>query len=199
MPPLARLQTAIVLLCCLSSAYLVPLSAQQGGPPRGGPPSGPGGGNPQPGGMNNAPGASPGMGNSADINRGGPPPGSAPDQQGMVSSMRGGLQIGPPGRWCDDTHFAKDLRLHPEQQKKMDDIFDQNRAALLRTYEGLQQEEQRMQALVNAPVLDENALFAQIDRVAQARAALEKANTHLMLQIRAEMTPDQIARMNQHH
>jgi Spy/CpxP family protein refolding chaperone len=112
--------------------------------------------------------------------------------------MRSGLQFGPPGRWWDDKHFAKDLHLRPEQQKKMDDIFDQNRVALLRTYEGLQEEEHRMQALVNVPVPDENTLFAQIDRMAQARAALEKANTHLMLQLRAEMTPDQIARLNQH-
>jgi len=31
---------------------------------------------------------------------------------------------------------------------------------------------------------DEPALFAQIDRVAQARAELEKATTHYLLQIR---------------
>jgi Spy/CpxP family protein refolding chaperone len=112
--------------------------------------------------------------------------------------MPGGLQLGPPGRWWDDKHFAKDLHLQSDQQKKMDAIFVQNRPSLLGTYDALQQEEQRMEALTHAKVLDENALFAQIDRVAQARAALEKANTHLLLQIRAEMTPDQIDRLEQH-
>ena len=40
------------------------------------------------------------------------------------------------------------------------------------------------------------ALFAQIDRVAQARADLEKATTHLMLQVRKEMDADQITRLD---
>ena len=198
MPVLVHLRAAILLLGCSSFGYVALLQAQQGGPPHGGPPSGAGGGNSQPGGINGMPGTPTSMGNAGDIPRGGPPPGSAPDQRGTVSTMSGGLQLGPPGRWWDDKHFAKDLHLRPEQQKKMDGIFDENRAALIRTYDGLQQEEQRMQTLVNAPVLDENALFTQIDRVAQARAALEKANTHLMLQIRGEMTAEQIARLNQH-
>ena len=42
---------------------------------------------------------------------------------------------------------------------------------------------------------DESALYAQIDRVAQARADLEKANTHLLLQLRSQMDPDQIKRL----
>ena len=29
------------------------------------------------------------------------------------STMRPGLQLGPPGRWWDDKHFAKDLQLRP--------------------------------------------------------------------------------------
>jgi Spy/CpxP family protein refolding chaperone len=155
------------------------------------------GGGAQPGGLSNGPGAQPGSGGTGDISRGNPAAGNAPDQ-GTVSALRGGLQLGPPGRWWDDKHFVKDLHLRPEQQKEMDSIFDQNRSALLRTFEELQQEEQRMHALTTASALDENTLFTQIDRVAQARAALEKANTHLMLQIRGELTPEQIARLNQH-
>jgi hypothetical protein len=38
-------------------------------------------------------------------------------------------------------------------------------------------------------------LFAQIDRVAQARAELDKATTHYLLQIRKEMDSDQIKRL----
>jgi Spy/CpxP family protein refolding chaperone len=191
---------AAFLLVFSVSGFVSSLQAQQGGAPRGG---GPGGGPPSgrmnggaPGDMNNGPGGmAPGPGNGPNN---GPPPSGAPAERATVSTMPGGLQLGPPGRWWDDKHFAKELRLRPEQEKKMDSIFDQNRAALLRTYENLQQEEQRMKALVDTPAHDENSLFAQIDRVAQARAALEKANTHLMLQIRGEMSPDQIARLQQH-
>ena len=82
--------------------------------------------------------------------------------------MRGGLQLGPPGRWWDDKHFAKTLHLRPEQKKRMDDLFDENRATLVSRYQALQQEESKMEALSHAQTLEESVLFAQIDRVAQA-------------------------------
>jgi Spy/CpxP family protein refolding chaperone len=135
-------------------------------------------------------------GDYGHVRHGEPPPNG--DQPSTVSSMRGGLQLGPPGRWWDDKHFAKDLKLRPDQQKHMDSIFEQNRPALLKRYEELMQEQDRMEALTHAKTLDENALFAQIDRVAQARAALEKANTHLLYQLRAEMDADQVGKLEQH-
>jgi Spy/CpxP family protein refolding chaperone len=112
--------------------------------------------------------------------------------------MRGGLQIGPPGRWWDDKHFAKDLKLRNDQQRRMDGIFEANRGSLLRSFENLEQEQGRLETLTRARALDESALFAQIDRVAQARAELEKANAHYLIQIRSEMDADQIQRLEQH-
>lgn len=112
--------------------------------------------------------------------------------------MRGGLQLGPPGRWWDDKHFAKDLKLRSDQQHRMDFIFETNRSALLKRYQDLQQEQLRMEALTHGKTFDEPTLFAQIDRIAQARAELEKANTHLLLQIRSEMDTDQISRLEEH-
>jgi Spy/CpxP family protein refolding chaperone len=112
--------------------------------------------------------------------------------------MRAGLQLGPPGRWWDDKSFAKQLKLSGDQQKRMDSIFADNRAALLTRYEALQQAEQRLEKLTREERLNESVIFAEIDHVAQARAELEKANTHLLLQIRGEMTEDQIARLEEH-
>jgi Spy/CpxP family protein refolding chaperone len=110
--------------------------------------------------------------------------------------MRGGLQLGPPGRWWDDKHYVKALHLRPEQQKRMDGLFDENRSTLVNRFQTLQQEESKMEALSRASNLDEATLFSQIDRVAQARADLEKANTHLMLQVRKEMDADQVSRLD---
>jgi Spy/CpxP family protein refolding chaperone len=81
----------------------------------------------------------------------------------------------------------------------MDAIFEQNRSVLLSRFEGLQQAQAQMELLSSSAVPDEGALFNQIDRVAQARAELEKANTHMLLQIRKEMDPDQIKRLESHH
>jgi Spy/CpxP family protein refolding chaperone len=112
---------------------------------------------------------------------------------------RSGLQLGPPGqRWWDDKSYVKSLKLRPEQQTRMDAIFEQNRAALLSRFEGVQQAEAQMEQLSNSPAPDEAALFAQIDRVAQTRAELEKANTHMLLQLRKEMDADQIKRLEKY-
>jgi Spy/CpxP family protein refolding chaperone len=116
--------------------------------------------------------------------------------QSSGPTMRGGLQLGPPIRWWDDKHYAKNLHLRADQKKRMDGLFDENRANLVNRYETLQQEESKMEVLSHAQALDESALFTQIDRVAQARADLEKATTHVMLQVRKEMDPDQITRLD---
>ncbi len=124
--------------------------------------------------------------------------GNTADAPSPMSTAHGGLQVGPAGRWWDDKHFAKQLQLRPEQQRHMDTVFETNRALLLKRFGDLQAEENRMEALTRAKTLDESALFAQIDRVAQARADLEKANTHFLLGIRGEMDPDQISRLDSH-
>ena len=91
--------------------------------------------------------------------------------------------------------MVKNLKLRPDQQTHMDAIFDQNRNLLLARLETVHQAESQMEEISKSPVLDESALFTQIDRVAQAHAELDKAYTHMLLQIRKEMDADQIKRL----
>ena len=151
----------------------------------GGPPGG-FGGPPSPGGES-------GMEGSGRENGG--PAGAAREPGGPI---RNGLQLGPPGRWWDDKHFIKALKLRPDQQRHMDAIFDQNRATLLRHHQELEQEEARMEALTHAKTPDETALFQEIDRNAAAHAEMEKALTHYLLQIRGEMDAGQVTQLEQH-
>ena len=109
--------------------------------------------------------------------------------------MRGGLQLGPPGRWWDDKAFAKTLGLSKDQQKRMDTVFNANKGPILESYKALQKEESNLQKLTREKKLDEAKIFAGIDAVAQARAALEKANAHMLLLVRQEMDEEQNARM----
>jgi Spy/CpxP family protein refolding chaperone len=188
----------LVVAGCLSLVPSLPVFAQRPGgggpPPGGGMPSGGG----MPGGGSMAGGSIPG-GSPREIEGPGDarntlPSGASVQQSG--GPMRGGVQFGPPNRWWDDKHYAKTLHLRADQKKRMDGLFDENRANLVNRYETLQQEESKMETLSHAQTLDEAALFAQIDRVAQARADLEKATTHLMLQVRKEMDADQITRLD---
>jgi Spy/CpxP family protein refolding chaperone len=149
---------------------------------------GPGGG--FPGGMHSGD-MSGGMSRSSDV----------PSDMSRNSSARthGGLQVGPPGRWWDDKHYVKQLHLTEDQQRHMDAIFEQNRPMLLKRYETLEQEEQRMEGLTHAKTLDESAMFTQIDRIEQARADLGKATTHYQVQLRNELDQDQIAKLEDQH
>lgn len=110
--------------------------------------------------------------------------------------MRGGMQLGPPGRWWDDPSFASDLHLTPGQQTRMDAIFAQNKSTLMARFESLRQEERQLGTISRGANIDEHALFAQIDRVSQARAELEKANAHMLLLLRHELTADQVSALD---
>jgi Spy/CpxP family protein refolding chaperone len=74
----------------------------------------------------------------------------------------------------------------------MDAIFEQNRGALQARFEAVRQAEMQMGELSRSAAPDEAALFTQIDRMAQAHAELDKANTHMLLLIRKEMDGEQI-------
>ena len=115
-----------------------------------------------------------------------------------TSTMRGGLQLGPPGRWWDDPQFAGELRLSVEQQGRMDAIFARSKADLFARYSALRDEEQQLGSQTGGSKIDEAVLFAHIDRVSKARAELEKANAHMLLQLRQELTPDQVVTLDAH-
>ena len=192
-----RLARALVAAACLSLGACTVFAQGRGGggPPPGG--GGPGGGMPGPGGIGAPPLPNSGPGGPGGLGGPGPERGRPPSagQRGQGPEPLPGLQVGPPGRWWDDKGFAKSLKLRPEQQTHMDAIFEQNRGALLSRFEAVHQAEAQMEELSRSPAPDEPALFAQIDRVAQARAELEKATTHYLLQIRKEMDADQIRRL----
>ena len=130
---------------------------------------------------------------------------------GMNGGMRGGAERGSmatlsrprtepqltlPGRWWDDKKTMKGLSLRPDQQQRMDGIFNANKDNLLSLYGNLQREQQKFVSMPREELQDETKVFAAIDRVAAARAELEKANFHILLQIRKEMDPAQLASLD---
>ena len=123
------------------------------------------------------------------------PPGGFSGPDGAGGGMRGGPQLGPPGRWWDDPMFARDLGLRPEQTTKMDDIFSAHRTEIFGAYNSLLTEETALEKITQGAHPDEAGLDSAIDRVAHARASLEKANAHMLLAIRREMDDQQIERL----
>ena len=113
--------------------------------------------------------------------------------------MERALMPGLPGRWWDNPQMVQKLGINSDQQKKMDDIFQANRLRLVDLNATLQKEEITMEPLVSADTPDEARILSQIDKVAQARAELEKANARFLLGIRRVLTVDQWKKLRAEH
>jgi Spy/CpxP family protein refolding chaperone len=100
-----------------------------------------------------------------------------------------------PEKWWNDPNAVAQAGLTKDQQRKMDDVFLQYRLKLIDMNAALEKEEVALEPLLGADSLDEAKIAAEIDRVAQARAELEKANGRMLLGIRMVLTPEQWKKM----
>ena len=101
------------------------------------------------------------------------------------------LPRGLAARWWQSPQMAEKLGLSQEQQKKMDDVFQQSRLKLIDLTAALDKAEAVLDLMVNADHPDADLIRVQIGRVADARAELEKANAAMLLGIRLLLTPAQ--------
>jgi protein CpxP len=97
----------------------------------------------------------------------------------------------PPGTWWRNPEMVQKLSLNSDQQKKIEDIFQQHRLKLVDLDAALRKEEITLEPLMAADSPDEAKTLAQIDKVAQGRAELEKANARFLFGIRRVLTPEQ--------
>jgi hypothetical protein len=106
------------------------------------------------------------------------------------------LGLGPVGRWWDDKTTVQTVGLTKDQRKKMDDIFHASKPAIVENYKTFLKQESTLQALSKDPKVDKQRLFSAIDAVNEARAALQKTTTQMLLQIRQQMDSDQLAKLD---
>jgi Spy/CpxP family protein refolding chaperone len=158
-------------------------SARAQGKPPGGSPGVPPPGPPPAG----APGSGP-------YGPGGASGGSQPPR-GSGGAPHSSLGFGPVGRWWDDKSVIQAIGLRKAQQRKMDDIFNANKPAILASYKIFLNEQKKLDELNKDSSADKARVFSAIDAVNQARAALQKATSQTLLQIRSEMDADQIAKL----
>jgi hypothetical protein len=120
--------------------------------------------------------------------------GSGPAQQGdggPSSAPQSGPQSQLPPPFARD-HHGRDGREGPPPG-----AGGATQSTLQADYEALRDEERQLQPLTRGVNIDEHTLFAHIDRLSQARAELEKANVHMLLLLRHELTPDQVSLLDE--
>ena len=98
---------------------------------------------------------------------------------------------GAQGRFWNSPRLVEKLKLTDVQRKEFDDIFLQHREKLIDLRASLQKVELALEPLMREEPPNEAKILAQIDKVAQARAELEKANAGFLLAIRGKLTAEQ--------
>src|ERR1039457_943306 len=98
---------------------------------------------------------------------------------------------GDHGRWWNNPRIVERLKLTDAQRKSMDDILLSHRETLVDLRGSLEKAELALEPLMKDDQPNEAKILAGIDRVAGARAELEKANARFLLAIRGKLTPEQ--------
>jgi len=83
------------------------------------------------------------------------------------------------------------LNLSEDQQKRLDQTWQQSRLRLIDLRAALEKEEALIEPLLAQDHPPESQVVAQIDRIANARADLEKANARMLFSFRMILSPEQ--------
>jgi len=124
-------------------------------------------------------------------------PGGGPGGRGRAGGGPGATSAlgGPSGTWWRDPAIVQNISLTADQQKKIEDAYQQSRLHLIDLTAAVEKEQVTMEPLLAAEHPDEAKILVQIDRIAQARAELEKANARMLLGFRNVLTQDQWAKL----
>ena len=118
----------------------------------------------------------------------GPGMGFGPHQPPMEQAL--GMGGGHGRRW-NNPDMIQQLKLTDDQRKAMDSILQAHREKLVDLRGNLEKAEIEMQPMMQQDTLDKSAILAQVDKIAQARTELERANAHFLLDLRDKLTPEQ--------
>ena len=113
--------------------------------------------------------------------------------------MGGAMGFSVDRKWWQDTAVAQELNLTPAQIKRMDTVFEESKLRLIDARANVEKQEVLLEPLLSANPVNTAKASLQIDKVANARADLEKANAKMLLGIRGVLTADQWTKLNERH
>jgi Spy/CpxP family protein refolding chaperone len=126
-------------------------------------------------------------------------------QRGDGHGMPGGEMRGPrehmmpEGTWWRNPEVASRIGLTPDQVKRIDEIFLQSRVQLIHMHASLEEEQLLLEPLMDANPVDQAKALAQIGKIADTRAELEKTDAKMLLSIRAVLNADQWTKLQDRH
>jgi Spy/CpxP family protein refolding chaperone len=105
---------------------------------------------------------------------------------------------GAHNEWWKNPMLAQRLTLTPDQTRKLDTISQQSRLHLIDLRANVERQQALLEPLLSANPIDTPRALAQVDKLAEARAALEEAQARTSLALRAVLTPDQWTKLSEH-
>jgi Spy/CpxP family protein refolding chaperone len=131
------------------------------------------------------------------------PPSPAPDQRPEPPVMN--RPAGPPPRmgpaagreWWRDPELVEKLQVSDEQVRRIEKIAQDHQIQEIDLRATLEKQEVALRPLMEMDQPDESQVLAQIDKVAQARANLEKAQVQMILAVRRVLTAEQAKKLRE--
>ena len=112
---------------------------------------------------------------------------------GMKGGMGKGMEGCGPGMGAGHgAMMLKGLGLTADQQKKVAVIHEKQARLMVQAQADLRIATMDMQQLMRAETPDKAKIDAQIDKLAQLRAGMQKSRTATLLEVRALLTPEQL-------
>jgi Spy/CpxP family protein refolding chaperone len=97
----------------------------------------------------------------------------------------------PPGKWWKRPRVVQLLKISPEQQDKLEEIFSRNRRSFVDLKAEVEKNQIDVEELVAKKDSDSKRISAAIDGLEQSRVKLRKAMTMMFLEQRAVLTQQQ--------
>jgi len=101
------------------------------------------------------------------------------------------------GKWWQSEEYIRELRLTPEQSKKLEEVFQASVPTLKSLKKSLDQAESEFERLLERG--DDGSVMDQVERVEAARAELNKQHTLMMLRMKRVLTAEQWTKFNAMH
>jgi Spy/CpxP family protein refolding chaperone len=115
----------------------------------------------------------------------------APPAMRRSSTPPPGMGFQGPGKWWKNSELMQKIGVKDDQVQSIEKIFQDHRIQLIDRHADLDKQEAILEPLIEADQPNEAQVLAQIDKVAQARASLEKSNAQMLLAVRRVLTVDQ--------
>jgi len=97
----------------------------------------------------------------------------------------------PPGKWWKRPRVVQVLKLTPDQQDRLEEIFARNRRAFVDLKAEVEKSQIDVEELVAKKDSDPKRVAAAVDALEQSRMRLRKSVTMMFLEQRAVLTPQQ--------